>query len=64
MSTTSFSTSDVQTRKAWSDRVSKDVTLDTEIVSGMISDGTLIKQDELTKGAGDEVKYHFLRRIK
>lgn len=63
MAATTFATGDVQTRKAWSDRVYKDITTDTEFVSQMISDGILKLQDDLTKSAGDQVKYHFVRRI-
>lgn len=64
---TSFSTSDVQTRKLWADRVLYDTTSDKQLVGQMISDGTLVRKDELsasgTSGRGDQVKYHFLNRL-
>lgn len=63
MATTTFATDSVHSVKAWSERVERDVTTDTEFVSEMITDGILKKQDELTKMAGDEVKYSFRRRI-
>jgi hypothetical protein len=63
MATTSFATGDVNTVKRWSDRLERDVTTDTEYVSEMITDGILKQQNELSKEAGDEVKYTFLRRL-
>lgn len=64
---TQFSTSDVQTRKVWADRVYEDSISDESLVGQMISDGTLIRKDDLTKtgsaGRGDEIKYHFLNRL-
>lgn len=63
MTGTSFATGAVQTVKLWSDRVYYDVTTDTELVSQAISDGILQQKNELSKDKGDQVKYHFLRRI-
>lgn len=62
MATTNFTSADVQTRKAWSERVYEDITTDTELVSEAISDGILKLKDDLSRGAGDQVKYHFIRR--
>lgn len=63
MTATTFSSADVQTRKAWSDRVYYDITTDTEIVSDLISDGILKQENDLSRDAGDEIKTHFLRRL-
>jgi N4-gp56 family major capsid protein len=63
MTTTSFTSADVQTRKAWSDRVYNDIITDTELVSDMLSDGILKEEKDLSKNKGDTVKFHFRRRI-
>ncbi len=63
MTATTFSTSDVQTVKRWSDRVAHDAISDQTLVGQMINDGTLILKNDLAKAAGDNVKYHFLNRI-
>jgi len=63
MTTTNFPTGSVHTVKLWSDRVYQDVTTDTELVSEMVTDGTLQKREELSRDKGDEVKYTFRRRI-
>ena len=63
MAATAFSTSYVQTVKLWTDRVYYDSTSDETLVGQMIKDGTLILKEDLTKKAGDNVKYHFLNRI-
>ena len=64
---TSFSTSDVQTRKLWSDRMLYDSISDETLVGQMIGDGSLSRKDDLsatgTGGRGDEIKYHFLNRL-
>lgn len=64
---TQFSTSDVQTRKIWSERMMYDSISDETLVGQMISDGTLVKKEDLSKasaaGSGDEIKYHFLARL-
>lgn len=62
MTTLTYSTSDVQTRKVWADRVHLDITTDTEIISDAVGDGILVTKDDLTKGAGDQVKFHFINR--
>jgi len=62
MANTTFSSASVFSVKLWSDRVEQDITTDTEFVSEMVSDQILIKQDELQKNAGDQVKYNFRGR--
>ncbi len=66
-SPTSFSTSDVQTRKVWAERMLYDSISDENMVGQLVKDGTLIRKDDLSKtggmGRGDEVKYHFLNRL-
>lgn len=62
MSIYSVSSADVQTRKAWSEVVHQDITTDTEIVSDAVSAGIIVTKDDLSKGKGDEVKFHFTPR--
>lgn len=63
MTTTQFSTSDVQTVKLWADRMYYDTISDETLVGQMIKDGTLILAKDLQASAGDNVKYAFLRRL-
>ncbi len=63
MTTTAFTTSDVQTVKLWADRMYYDTISDATVVGQMIKDKTLILATDTQKGAGDNVKYHFLRRL-
>lgn len=60
---TSFNTSDVQARKAWSERVHEDVTNDKELLGSLVKDGTIILKEDLTKDAGDLVNFHLRRRL-
>jgi N4-gp56 family major capsid protein len=63
MTTTQFSTNDVQTVKLWADRTYYDTISDETLVGQMIKDGSLILAKDLQASAGDNVKYHFLRRL-
>lgn len=63
MTTTSFTSADVKTRKAWSLRVYKDIVTDTEVVADMVKNGILKVEDDLVKGRGDNVKVHFVNRL-
>ncbi len=62
MTTTQFTSADVQTVKLWTDRTYYDTISDETLVGQMIKDGTLILKEDLNKSAGDQVKYHFLAR--
>jgi hypothetical protein len=60
MTTLNYGTNDVQVVKKWSDRLYYDITTDTEIVSDAVSMGIIGTKDDLSKGAGDQVKFHFI----
>lgn len=63
MTATNFSSSDVQTRKVWAQRVYYDSISDETLTGQLKKWGVLVMQDELTRGAGDNVKFHLLNRL-
>lgn len=63
MVTTTFSSSSVQTVKLWTKRVIADSTTNDELPGMLKSHGVLDIRDELSRSAGDNVKFHFLRRM-
>ena len=60
---TQFTTSDVQVVKRWSERLYADVISDETLVGQARKDGSLVLLEELSKGPGDNVKYHLNARI-
>lgn len=63
MTATNFSSSDVQTRKVWAQRMYYD-SISDETMTGMLKKmGVIVQQDELSREAGDNVKFHLLNRL-
>jgi len=63
MSFTTFSVSDVQTLKLWSKRLLQDNISNETLIGGFLSDKVLVRQDELQRSAGDQIKIHLRRRL-
>lgn len=63
MSTTQFSTSDLQTVKLWSNRIYKDFITDASLLGSMLKSGVVSKQDKTQNDAGDQVRISFLQRL-
>lgn len=63
MSTTQFTTSDLQTVKLWSNRIYKDFITDSGLLAAMITSGVVSKQDKTQNDAGDSVRVSFLNRL-
>jgi hypothetical protein len=60
---TQFATGDGAVVKLWSDRIYEDTSTDGGLLSTLRSDGVLVEQQELSRGAGDYVKMHLLSRL-
>lgn len=63
MTATQYAESDVEVVKRWVERTLYDTTSDNTLPGQLISNGILMRKDDLTRGAGDEIKYHFLNRL-
>ena len=63
MSYTQFTAADVAAVKLWTERLSYDVISNDTLAGELTSLGILVRQDELSRKAGDQVKYHFLDRL-
>ena len=63
MTTTQFTTSDLQTVKLWSNRIYKDFITDSALLSSMLEAGVVSKQDKTQNDAGDQVRVSFLNRL-
>lgn len=62
MAVTYFNASDPQVVKLWSNRIYRDFVTDTNLLSQMMESGIVSKQDQTTRGAGDNVTVSFLQK--
>lgn len=56
-------TSDNEAVKLWANKLHIDTTLGNGLIADMLSDGILVEEKALSKGAGDRVRKHWSKRL-
>lgn len=63
MAVTQFATTDLSVVKLWSNRLYQDFITDTNLLSSMIKDGVVSRQDQTERSAGDTITLSFRNRL-